>query len=366
MDIVPKPRRRFGLPTGRGGQATTEEPDVELVPDPAAPALAQSPQEPEVELLADPEPEPAPRAGAAIRPLNRTAETDTGTASEGAPSTRAAARAARSPGRAGRNLTAAVLVGAVLGAVVIASLFVRKEAFVVVVVLAIVVAVWEMTEALAVRQIAVPLVPVTIGAAGMLVAAYAAGGQALAVCFALTSLGVVVWRVAEGAEGAVRDVAGGLLVAAYPALLAGFALLLLSPSDGSWRVLTFVLVTIGSDIGGYTAGVLFGKHPMAPSVSPKKSWEGFAGSVLACVLLGVGTVTILLQGSWWAGALVGLAAVCAATMGDLGESLIKRDLGIKDMGSLLPGHGGLLDRIDSLLFAAPVIWLLLHALVPVH
>jgi phosphatidate cytidylyltransferase len=102
---------------------------------------------------------------------------------------------------------------------------------------------------------------------------------------------------------------------------------------------------------------------MAPAVSPKKSWEGFGGSTLACVLVGVGTVTILLHGDWWAGALVGLAAVVAATLGDLGESLIKRDLGIKDMGSLLPGHGGILDRIDSLLFAAPVIWVLLHVLV---
>jgi phosphatidate cytidylyltransferase len=214
-----------------------------------------------------------------------------------------------------------------------------------------------------VRAIAVPLVPVAVGAVGMQIAAYAAGGQALAVCYALTCLGVVVWRAAEGAQGAVRDVAGGLLVAAYPALLAGFAVLLLTPKDGSWRVLTFVLVTIASDIGGYTAGVLAGRHPMAPAVSPKKSWEGFGGSTVACVLVGIGTVTLLLHGDWWAGALVGLAAVVAATLGDLGESLIKRDLGIKDMGSLLPGHGGILDRIDSLLFAAPVIWVLLHVLV---
>jgi phosphatidate cytidylyltransferase len=350
VDIVPKPRRRFGLPTGRGSQATAD-PDpvldvgdeVELLPEPELPA------DPEIDLTVDAGPEPAAEPAVAT-----------------APSTRSAARAARSPGRAGRNLPAAIGVGALMGGVVIASLFVRKEAFVGVVILAIVVAVWEMTEALAVRGIAVPLVPVTVGAVGMLIAGYAAGGQALAVCFALTSFGVVIWRVAEGAEDALRDVAGGLLVAAYPALLAGFALLLLSPKDGPSRTLTFILVTIGSDIGGYAAGVLFGKHPMAPSVSPKKSWEGFAGSVTACVLIGVVAVVVLLHGSWWAGAIVGLAAVVAGTLGDLGESLIKRDLGIKDMGSLLPGHGGVLDRIDSLLFAAPVIWLLLHALVSVR
>jgi phosphatidate cytidylyltransferase len=174
-----------------------------------------------------------------------------------------------------------------------------------------------------------------------------------------------VWRVAEGQEGAVRDVAGGLLVAAYVPLLGGFTMLLLSPHDGPWRELAFVLMVVGSDTGGYAVGVFIGKHPMAPTVSPKKSWEGFAGSVGACVLLGVGTVVVLLDGSWWAGALTGLATVAAATVGDLGESLIKRDLGIKDMGSLLPGHGGVLDRIDSILFAAPVVWLVLHALVPV-
>ncbi len=256
MDIVPKPHRRFGLPTGRGAQATAD------------------PQEPEIELVADPEPEPQPEP------------------EPEPPPTRSGARASRRTGRAGRNLTAAILVGALLGGLVLASLFVRKEAFVGVVTLAIVIAVWEMTEALAVRAISVPLVPVAVGAVGMQVAAYAAGGQALAVCYALTCLGVLVWRVAEGAEGAVRDVAGGLLVAAYPALLAGFAMLLLSTKDGSWRVLTFILVTIASDIGGYAAGVLFGRHPMAPAVSPKKSWEGFAGSTLACVLVGVATVTL--------------------------------------------------------------------------
>jgi phosphatidate cytidylyltransferase len=281
------------------------------------------------------------------------------------PLTRAAARAARQPSRAGRNLPAAVGVGLVLGAFVIASLFIRKEAFVVLATLAIVVAVWELTEALSVRRIAVPLVPVAVGAIGMLVAAFAAGGQALAVCFALTGLGVLVWRVAEGHDGAISDVAGGLFVAAYVPLLAGFTMLLLAPDDGPWRELAFIILVVGSDTGGYAVGVLAGRHPMAPSVSPKKSWEGFAGSVAACVLLGIGLVVLFLDGSWWAGAVTGVAAVLAATLGDLGESLVKRDLGIKDMSSLLPGHGGVLDRIDSLLFAAPVVWLMLHLLVPV-
>jgi phosphatidate cytidylyltransferase len=256
-----------------------------------------------------------------------------------------------------------VASGAGLGAIVLASLFVRKEAFVVVVAAAVGAVVWELTQALVQRSLVVPLVPVLVGAVGMLVAAFSAGGQALAVCFVLTAVGVVVWRASEGSDGALKDVAAGLFVSAYAPLLAGFAMLMLAADDGPKRVLTFVIVTICSDIGGYAAGVLAGRHPMARSVSPKKSWEGFAGSAVACVVAGGLTVVLLLDGPWWGGCLLGVAVVLAATLGDLGESMVKRDLGIKDMGSLLPGHGGVADRLDSLLVSAPVAWLLLHVLV---
>ena len=279
------------------------------------------------------------------------------------PLTRRQLRAAAQHGRAGRDLPVAIGVGAAMGAVVIASLFIRKEVFVLVVAAAICVSLWELTQALAQRMITVPVVPVAVGSIAMLVAAYAAGGQALAVCFLLTCVGVVVWRSAEGAEGALPDVAGGVFAAAYLPLLAGFTGLMLSADDGARRVLTYVLVTVASDIGGYAAGVLTGRHPMAPSVSPKKSWEGFAGSVLTCVGVGALSVWLLLDGPWWGGALLGLAAVLVATLGDLGESMLKRDLGIKDMGSILPGHGGVMDRLDSLLLSAPVCYLVLHLLV---
>jgi len=118
-----------------------------------------------------------------------------------------------------------------------------------------------------------------------------------------------------------------------------------------------------SDVGGYATGVLFGKHPMSPRISPKKSWEGFGGSVVFCVAAGVGSGVVLLDLPWWNGAVLGLALVVTAVLGDLVESAIKRDLGIKDMGSLLPGHGGLIDRLDSLLLSAPVAWLLLTVFV---
>jgi phosphatidate cytidylyltransferase len=135
---------------------------------------------------------------------------------------------------------------------------------------------------------------------------------------------------------------------------------MLSESDGAWRVVTFIATTAFSDIGGYAAGAVLGRHPMAPRISPKKSWEGFAGSVVACMIVGYLLVTMALEGPGWVGLLLGLVVALTATTGDLVESVIKRDLGIKDMGALLPGHGGIMDRLDSLLVVAPVCWLMLQ------
>jgi phosphatidate cytidylyltransferase len=144
---------------------------------------------------------------------------------------------------------------------------------------------------------------------------------------------------------------------------------MLVPADGPRRVLTFVILTVCSDIGGYFAGITLGRggrHLMAPAISPKKTWEGFAGSVAACLIGGALCLPLLLHGHAWQGLLTGAAAVLAAIGGDLVESMIKRDLDVKDMGTLLPGHGGILERLDSLLAVAPVVWLLLFIFVPVH
>jgi phosphatidate cytidylyltransferase len=268
--------------------------------------------------------------------------------------------------RAGRNLPAAVAVGLGLGAAVVVTLFViPKWTFVVLATAAVCVGVWELCRALRAGGFSVPLVPSLVGCISMLGAAYVGGAQALLVCFALTCVAILVWRVADGVVGAARDVLGGALVAAYPSLLAAFSSLLLAPEDGAWRMFTFIAVTVASDIGGYAVGVLAGRHPMAPTISPKKSWEGFAGSVVFCMAVGVACVVLALHGPWWAGLVAGAAAAVAATTGDLVESTIKRDLGIKDMSNILPGHGGLMDRLDSLVLAAPIIWAVLAVLVPV-
>jgi phosphatidate cytidylyltransferase len=269
-----------------------------------------------------------------------------------------------SPSRAGRNLPAAIAVGVGLGALILGSLYWQKVLFTVLVLAVVLVAVDEMIKALRTGGAEISRVPLFIGTTAMLAAAYFGGPMALLVALGLTVLGTIFWRMPRGSVGFVRDVSGGVFLIGYVPLLAGFAILLVQPeADGPARVVTFFLVTVASDVGGYAAGVLFGKHPMAPKISPKKSWEGFAGSALACIGAGIAAVVLLLDGQWWVGAIVGAVAVLTATVGDLGESMIKRDLGIKDMSNLLPGHGGVMDRLDSLLATAPAVWLLLHLLV---
>ena len=269
-----------------------------------------------------------------------------------------------SSGRAGRNLVAAIGVGLGLGAVILVSLWLYPPAFLAVIAVAILVGVVELVRALEAGGARVPLAPVLVGTVAMLALAWTRGTDGLVAGFVFTVVAVLLWRLADGPEGYLRDATAGVFVTLYVPLLAGFAVLLLVPDDGAARVLAFIATVVGNDVGGYAAGVLFGRHPMAPTVSPKKSWEGMAGSVVACVAVATPIVTLLLDGPWWGGVLFGAALAVSATVGDLGESLIKRDLGIKDMGTLLPGHGGIMDRLDSLLPSAAVAYLLLAWVAP--
>ncbi len=267
-------------------------------------------------------------------------------------------------GKAGRNLPVAIGVGAGLGALVLVPLFTYRPLFVVVIAAAVVVGVWEMVRAISAAEARPPLVPLVVGGAGTMFLAWFSGAEALVVGLVLTVIAVLLWRLADGPVGFQRDVTAAALVAAYVPFLAGFAVLLLLPSDGHLRVVAFIATVVCSDVGGYVAGVLFGRHPMAPTVSPKKSWEGMAGSLLFCAIGGASFLFFFFDGEIWHGVVYGFAIAVAATLGDLAESMIKRDLGIKDMGSLLPAHGGLMDRLDSLLLAAPVAYLLLELFAP--
>ncbi|MEW2619989.1 phosphatidate cytidylyltransferase [Streptomyces sp. NPDC048106] len=262
---------------------------------------------------------------------------------------------------AGRDLSAAIGVGVGLGVVIIASLFIVKAVFVGVIAVAVVVGLWELTSRLQERrQIKAPLVPLAVGGAAMVVAGYVRGAEGAWVAMALTALAVLVWRMTEPPEGYLKDVTAGVFAAFYVPFLATFVALLLTADDGPWRVLTFLLLTVVSDTGAYAVGWRFGKHKLAPRISPGKTREGLFGAVLFSMVVGALCMQFMIdRGVWWQGLLLGLAVAASATLGDLGESMIKRDLGIKDMGTLLPGHGGIMDRLDSLLPTAPVVWLLL-------
>jgi phosphatidate cytidylyltransferase len=276
---------------------------------------------------------------------------------------------AKDHGRAGRDLKAAIASAVVLLAAIGLSLFFWKPAFMFIVAAAVCVAIWELHKGFLAKSIDLPEQPLMLGGVVMVVVAYVWGAPALVTATAVTALVTMLWLLRRGIDGYVMNATASVFALVYVPFLGSFVALLLAEGgrtgaglddEGVAGIITFILVTIASDTGGYVAGVLFGKHPMAPVISPKKSWEGFAGSAVFCIAAGVVLVVWLLDGDWWVGVALGVIAVVMATLGDLCESVIKRDLGIKDMSQVIPGHGGLMDRLDSLLATIAPIWLLLH------
>ncbi|MFG2054912.1 phosphatidate cytidylyltransferase [Micromonospora sp. NPDC048930] len=350
----PRERRYEPDPRGRGYDADRRGgrpggPDEEY-------QTAQIPpvrDEPTAQLAAiRDEPDPEPPAGRRPRGRRR--------ASADRPPT-----AQPATGRAGRNLPAAIGVGVALGAAIVVPLFFYLPAFLGVIAAAVAIGVWEMARAVRRSGARPPLVPLMAGGVITVGLGWFAGPDALSLGLLVTVLGTMIWRLGDGPGNYQRDLTAATLIAVYVPFLGGFAAMLAAaPGDGHLRVLATLVAVVLSDTGGYAAGVAFGKHPMAPTISPKKSWEGFAGSVTAAAAGSALLLWLLLDVAPWWGALFGVAISCAAVLGDLAESMIKRDLGVKDMSNLLPGHGGLMDRLDSILFAVPTAYLLLAVIVP--
>ena len=270
-------------------------------------------------------------------------------------------RAGRSKGRAGRNMPAAIAVGVSLVLLVLASLVVWTPAFIGLIAVASCAGAWEMANALRKTGAKAPLIPLMAGAVVMAALTYYDGADSLIVGLVVTVLAALVWRIADGFAAVRRDFTAILMVAIYVPFLLSFAVLLQQPDadgDGRWRVLCTLLAVVLSDTGGFAAGVFLGRHKMAPSISPGKTWEGFAGSICAAAIGSALLLYFLLDiPSYW-GLLFGAVISVVAVVGDLAESMLKRDLGVKDMSNLLPGHGGLMDRLDSILFAVPTAYLL--------
>ncbi len=262
--------------------------------------------------------------------------------------------------RTGRPLGMAIIVGLIMGLALIFSLVVLKPFFMVFAAALIAFTAYELSSALRLAGRNVPRIPTVIAGVAVVPAAFLwlAPGQWLATLSAIAFLSL--WRITEMVRPSSRtstknlllDLAAGAFIMIYIAFMGSFTVLLTALDGGQWWTLAFLIVVVAVDLGAYATGVAFGKHPMAPVISPKKTWEGFAGSVAAAVIAGILTANFMLHQPWWVGVILGLVMVATATSGDLTESLIKRDLGIKDISSFLPGHGGFLDRVDSSLLSA--------------
>lgn len=269
---------------------------------------------------------------------------------------------------AGRNLPVAIGVGLGLAAVVLASLLIRPVAFLILAVVAVGVACWETGSAMRKGGKNVPVIPLAVAGAIIVVLAWYGGATGLLLGTAVGVAALFVWRLSEGATGYRADVPAASLVLVQVPFLAGFVMLLATSQEGSAdlfgygldtgaaQVLIMLFTVVLSDTGGYTAGVLFGRHRMTPRISPKKSWEGFGGSIAAAALGGALTLWLIFGVPLLLGVAFGVCVALAATLGDLSVSLLKRDLGIKDMSNLIPGHGGVMDRLDSILMVAPVAY----------
>ncbi|WP_438866092.1 phosphatidate cytidylyltransferase [Paractinoplanes brasiliensis] len=267
----------------------------------------------------------------------------------------------RAKGRAGRNLPAAIGVGVGLVLLVLGSLVIWPDAFLGVIVLASAVGVYEMVRALRATGADAPLIPLVAGSVLMVGLAWHDGPDALLLGLLVTIAASVIWRIADGLAAFRRDFVPSVMISIYVPFLLSFGVLLQLPDaaeDGRWRVLCTLLAVVLSDTGGYAVGVFFGKHKMAPSISPGKTWEGFAGSVVSAAVGSALLLHFLLEIPWYWGVLFGAVIAVVAVAGDLAESMLKRDLGLKDMSNLLPGHGGVMDRLDSILFAVPLAYLM--------
>ncbi|QLQ15348.1 MAG: phosphatidate cytidylyltransferase [Micropruina sp.] len=278
------------------------------------------------------------------------------------------------PSRAGRDLPAAIVVGLLLAAAVVLSLLYWHWGFVLLVTGMLTLGTIELHDALLKVGMRSAITPIVIGTIGMMAGSYLAATTqgfhnvpwhiVLLGLLGGTILLALVWRMFGGADGYVKDAAASLFTIGYIPVLGSFVSLLLASPQGATKVAIILLCVMGNDTGGYAVGARWGRHPMAPLISPKKTWEGMAGSIALATLVGVLLTVFWLGQPWWVGLVLALSIVLAATCGDLIESLIKRDIGIKDMSSILPGHGGAMDRLDSILVASPIGWLVFYLLVP--
>ena len=258
--------------------------------------------------------------------------------------------------RAGRKLLPSILVGLFLLAIIFTTMAYLPILFALFVSTAVLIALHELTTALKSRDINANFPQLAISTALILASAWFGGLPGLAVSVVVALIANLFLVLLRGTDGFIKNATASAFTLLYPGFVAGFIFLLARSGDGFSYIATLVILVGCNDTFAYVFGVLIGKHPLASKISPKKTWEGFIGGLLFSSAGSALAFYYLLDHHPFIGALAGFAGVLAATVGDLVESAIKRDLSIKDMGTLLPGHGGMLDRLDSALITAPVLW----------
>jgi phosphatidate cytidylyltransferase len=268
--------------------------------------------------------------------------------------------------RTGRNLFAAIGIGLGLGGLLLVSLLIWKPLFIVFAALLVGFTTFELASALRYAGRNVPRAASTVVALATLPVAFYLGVEGLWLALLAGCLLITLYRIIEllrpshrtGTREVLLDVGAGAFVQVYVAFMAGFYVALTGSENGQWWTLAALIIVVFTDVGAYASGLTFGRHKMAPVISPGKTWEGFAGSILVAVAFGAILAPLMLQQPWWLGAIMGVLLAVVGTAGDLTESLIKRDLGIKDISTWLPGHGGFLDRLDSILPSAAVAYVI--------
>jgi len=276
--------------------------------------------------------------------------------------------------RTGRNLLAAIGIGVSLGAFFLASLIIPnlKWLFIIFGAGLIGFTVFELSSALRQAGRDIPRVASTVVAVAVVPLAFFFHVQGLWLATIGAVILVSLYRLIElaarpshrtGARAVWLDLGAGALIQIYVTFMAGFYLVLTGSDGGEWWTLASIVTVVITDIGAYATGLRFGRHKLAPNISPGKTWEGFAGSILFAVVAGILLSVLMLHQPWWVGLVMGVLLALVGTAGDLTESLIKRDIGVKDISTWLPGHGGFFDRLDSILPSAAVayvIYLIVH------
>lgn len=367
-------KRRGAKPAAQDPQAVSPQPQIEPVPaDPGAAVDSQQAKERAKAAFTAEDRSPVPPEELKVEgpaehpPVSETtdlAESGEPDAARAAVPTELLVGAPAEPkkSRAGRNLPAAIGVGLVMLGLVLAGLFLFEPLLVALIVVLAGVGSWEVARATTHAKTSVPLVPLFLASAMLPVSAIWGGLEAMGFTYMICLVIALLVRLMEGLKGAAASVMSSVFIISWVPLLLSFALLILEEPNGQWLIATILLLAVSNDTFGYIVGVLFGKHPMAAKISPKKSWEGFAGSMLGSMAVGALAMHFWLDMPWWTGVILAFFTTIAATTGDFSESMIKRELGIKDMSNLLPGHGGIMDRLDSVVFVVPLGYLISHLL----